>query len=65
MKNLRQNRLKFNIKKSLFGKNKMEYMGFWVTQRKIRLVNKKVEAIVNMKPSINQKQVSSFIVLVS
>ena len=42
----------------------MEYMGFWVTRTGIRPINKKVEAIVNMTPPKNQKQVHSFIGLI-
>ena len=39
----------------------MEYLGFWVTRTGIRPVNnKKIEAIVNMTPPINKKQVTSF-----
>ena len=40
------------------------YMGFWVTRAGIRPIHKKVESIVNMKLSKNQKQVCSFIDLV-
>ena len=42
----------------------MEYLGFCVTRTGIRLVNKKLESIVNMTPPINQKQVRSFTGLV-
>ena len=42
----------------------MEYLGFWVTRTEIWPVNNKVEAIVNMTPPINQKQVRSYIGLV-
>ena len=56
MKNITANRLKCNTKKSFLGKNKMEYLSFWVTWTGIQRVNKKVEAIVNMTPTINQKQ---------
>ena len=39
----------------------MEYLGFWVTRTGIRPINKKVEAIVKMKPPKNTKQVWAFI----
>ena len=39
----------------------MEYLSFWLTQTGIRPLNKKLEAIVNITPPINQKQVGSFI----
>ena len=59
--NIRENGLKCNIERSFFGQTNMEYLGFGVTQRGIRPVNKKSEAIVNMAPPMNQKQVCSFI----
>ena len=43
----------------------MGYLGFWVMQTAICLVNKKLEAIVNMTPSKNIKQLRSFIGLVN
>ena len=43
----------------------MEQLGFWVTQKGIRPVNKKVEAIVNVMPPINIKQVRAFVGLVN
>ena len=42
----------------------MEYLSFWLTRTAIQPLNKKVEAIVNMTPHKNQKQVISFIGLV-
>ena len=62
---LRANRLKCNIEKSYFGQTEMEYLGFWVNWTGIWPINKKVEAIVNMMPPKNQKQVCSFIGLVN
>ena len=50
LQKLKDNGLKCNIKKSFFGQIEMEYLGFWVTRTRIRPINKKVEAIVNMKP---------------
>ena len=50
LKNLKDNRLKYNIEKSLFGKTEMKYLGFWVTRYDIRLINRKVEAIVHIIP---------------
>ena len=57
---IKDNRLKWNIKKSFFGETEMEYLGFWVTRTGIRPINKKLEAIVNMKPSKNTKEVCAF-----
>ena len=42
----------------------MEYLGFLVTRNGIRPINKKVEAITNMTPPTNTKQVRLFIGLV-
>ena len=50
--------------KSLFGKTKMEYLGFRVTWNGIQPINKKVEAIINMMPPKTPKQVHAFIGLV-
>ena len=43
----------------------MEYLGFWVTRNGIRLINKKVEAIVNMMPPMRLKLVRAFVGLVN
>ena len=43
----------------------MEYLGFWVTLTGIRPINKKLEAIVNMKPPKNTKEVREFICIVN
>ena len=42
----------------------MEYLGLWVTLTGTQTINKKIEAIVNIAPPKNQKQVRSFIGLV-
>ena len=42
----------------------METLGFWLIWNGIRPINKKVEAITNMTPPTNTKQVRSFIGLV-
>ena len=63
-KNLKDNGLKYNTEKSFFGKNQMEYLGFWVTRNGIRPV-KKVEAIVNMTPPKYIIQARAFVGLVN
>ena len=65
MKILRMNGLKCNIEKLFFGHTKMNYLGLWVKRTGIWPVNKKVEAIVNITPPIDQEQVHSFIDLVN
>ena len=42
--------LKFNIEKSFFRHTEMEYLGFWVTRNDVKPINRKVQAIENMKP---------------
>ena len=36
----------------------MGYLGFWVTRDSVKPINKKVEAITNMKPPTSQKVLS-------
>ena len=43
----------------------MEYLGFWVDRTGIWPINKKVEAIVNMKPPKKTKEVCEFIGIVN
>ena len=42
LQNIKDNRIKCNIKKSLFGQYDMEYLGFWVTWNRILPINNKV-----------------------
>ena len=65
LKNLKDNGLKCNVEESFFGQTEMEYLGFWVTWTGIRPINKKLEAIVNMKPPKNTKEVHTFIGIVN
>ena len=39
----------------------MEYLGVRVTRDGVKPINKKIEAIINMKPSTYQKEVRYFI----
>ena len=55
LKNNRANGIKCNIETVVLWKTEMEYLGFWVTQKGIRPINKKIEAIVNMTPPKNEK----------
>ena len=52
-------------KKSYFGQTKMEYLVFWVNWAGTQVINKKVEAIVNVITPDNQKYVRSFIGLIN
>ena len=65
LQNLKYNGLKCNIKKSLFEKTEKEYLGFWVTKTGTQPINKKVEAIVKLKPPNKSKEVRVFIGIVN
>ena len=58
---MKEKGLKCNIEKSFFGKTEMEYLCFWVTPDGVNQINRKIEAITNMKPSTSQKEVRNFI----
>jgi hypothetical protein len=40
--------LKINAKKSFFGRDELEYLGYWITRAGIQPISKKVEAIKNI-----------------
>ena len=52
---------KCNIENYFFGQTEMKYLGFWVMCDGEKPINKKIEAIENMKPITSQKQVQQFI----
>ena len=43
--------IKCNIEKYFFRQTGMEYLGFWVTRDGVKPIDKKMQAIGNMKPS--------------
>ena len=47
---LKEKGLKCKNKNSFFGQNEMEYLGFWVTYDGVKPINRKLEAINNLKP---------------
>ena len=47
---LKKKGIKFNTKKYFFGKTEMEYLGFWGTRDGVKIINRKIEAMPNMKP---------------
>ena len=65
LKNLKDNGLKCHIKKLFFGQIEIGYLDLLVTQNGIQLVKKKLEAIINMMPPKNVKQVRAFVGLVN
>ena len=50
--------------KVIFGQTEKKLLGFWVTQTRIRPINEKVEAIVNMKTPKTTKEVHAFLCIV-
>jgi hypothetical protein len=57
--------LKVNAKKSFFGQSELEYLGYWITRAGIQPVSKKVEAIKNIAPPKNKRELRKFIGLVN
>ena len=45
----------------MFRNTKIEYLGFWVTQKGAKTINIKIEAITKIKPPTSQKKVHQFI----
>jgi hypothetical protein len=65
LKRLQDAGLKVNASKSFFGREELEYLGYWITQEGIKPLSKKVEAINNIAPPTTQKQVRTFIGMVN
>jgi hypothetical protein len=57
--------LKVNAKKSFFGKDELEYLGYWITQQGIQPISKKVEAIKNIATPKTQRELRRFIGIVN
>ena len=57
--------LQVNAEKSFFGKAETEYLGFWITREGVRPVAKKVEALKQLAPPTNIKQLRRFMGLVN
>ena len=57
--------LKINAKKSFFGREKLEYLGYWITRNGIQPVSKKVEAIKNIAPPKTKRELRRFIGIVN
>jgi hypothetical protein len=65
LKRLKDAGLKVNLTKSFFGKQELEYLGYWITRQGIKPLTKKVDAIHNLKPPTTRKQLRSFIGIVN
>jgi hypothetical protein len=57
--------LKVNTTKSFFGRTELEYLGYWITQKGVKPLSKKVEAITNLAAPKTRKQLRSFIGLIN
>jgi hypothetical protein len=62
---LQQAGLKVNAKKSFFGRDELEYLGYWITRHGIQPVSKKVEAIKNIAPPKTKRELRRFIGIVN
>ena len=56
--------LKINAKKSFFGREELEYLGYWITREGIQPIPKKVEAINNLAPPKTTHELRRFIGMV-
>ena len=50
------NRLKVNAEKGTFCTMEIKYLGYWITQNGIQPLPKKVQAILNLEPPMNLKE---------
>ncbi|MFM8622678.1 MAG: pol polyprotein, partial [Holophagaceae bacterium] len=57
--------LRINANKSYFGRNAIEYLGYWVTREGIQPLPSKVEAMLNMEEPKNRRELRAFIGLVN
>ena len=62
---IRQAGLKINANKSFFARGELEYLGCWITREGIQPVTKKIDAIHNIAPPSNKKELRRFIGLVN
>src|SRR5687767_4645404 len=53
--------LKINASKYSFYETELEYLGYWITQNRIRPVTKKVEAIHKLKAPTKRRELRKFI----
>ena len=57
--------LKINASKSSFGCGELEHLGYWISRKGIRPIDKKVGAICNLKSPKTRKELRHFIGLVN
>ena len=53
--------LKYKIERYFFGHTEMEYLSLWLTRDGIKPINRKIEAITNIKPPTSRQEVRKFI----
>jgi hypothetical protein len=56
---------KVNAKKSFFGKDELEYLGYWITRQGIQPISRKVEAIKNIAAPKTRRKLRRFIGIVN
>ena len=57
--------LRINANKSFFGKNELEYLGYWITCEGIQPITKKVEAIQRIATPTTKKELHSYIGMIN
>jgi Reverse transcriptase (RNA-dependent DNA polymerase) len=57
--------LKVNARKSFFGREELEYLGYWISRSGIQPIAKKVEAIKNIAPPTTKRELRRFIGIVN
>ena len=57
--------MKVNASKSSFAKETLDYLGYTISQKGIKPITKKVEAILNIAPPKTRKQLRSFLGMVN
>ena len=57
--------MKVNASKSLFAKTELDYLGYTISQKGIKPIAKKVDAIRNIAPPKTRKQLRSFLGMVN
>jgi hypothetical protein len=62
---LQQAGLKVNAKKSFFGRDELEYLGYWISRAGIQPIAKKVQAIKNIAPPKTKRELRGFIGIVN
>ena len=57
--NLRRHQMKLNLSKCAFGVSSRKFIGFMVSQKGIEVIPDKIQAILDMEPPKNIKEVQS------